>query len=93
MFYLLPVISWVEKFQERTRVLTSKRLIGLIATWLFVACAPVAPPSSILAPEHVTINLQVMAAKFSGKVVPATPNKWKASPYYERCAGTSAVCI
>jgi hypothetical protein len=60
-------------------LMTSKRLILLTATLLFVACSPAPPPSSILAPEHVTINLQVVAATFSGKVVPATPNKWKSS--------------
>jgi hypothetical protein len=61
--------------------MTSKRFIGLAATLLFVACTPASPPSSILAPEHVTINLQVMAAKFSGKVVPATPNQRKLPPF------------
>ncbi|MCL4704266.1 hypothetical protein KJ068_03845 [bacterium] len=59
--------------------MTSKHLTWIAATWLFVACTPASPPSSILAPEHVTIDLPVMAAKFSGKVVPATPNQWKSS--------------
>jgi hypothetical protein len=74
MVYPISVISWVERLQERTRVLTSKRLILLAATLLFVACTPASPPSSILAPEHVMINLQDMAARFSGKVVLAVPN-------------------
>lgn len=81
MVYPISVISRVERFRERTRVLTSNRLILLAATLLFVACTPASPPSSILAPEHVTIDLQVIAAKFSGKVVPATPNQRKAPPF------------
>lgn len=81
MVYPIPAISWVERFQERTQVMTSKRLILLAATLFFVACTPASPPSSILAPEHVTIDLQVMAVKFSGKVVPATPNQRKSPPF------------
>jgi hypothetical protein len=79
MVYPISVISWVERFRERTRVLTSNRLILLAATVFFIACTPASPPSSILAPEHVTIDLQVMAARFSGKIVPAMPNQWKSS--------------
>lgn len=75
MVYRLPVISWAASLQKSSRVMTAKRRIWLAATVFFVACTPASPPSSVLAPEHVTINLQVIAVKFSGKVVPATPNK------------------
>lgn len=82
MAYPLSVISWVESLQERTRVIAATRLIWLTTTCLLVACTPASPPSAIiLTPEHVTVNLQVIAAKFSGKVVSATPNERRSSPF------------
>lgn len=79
MVYPLTVISWVERLPEKTPLKISKRFILLTATLLFFTCTPASPPSSILAPEHVTIDLQLIATKFTGKVVSTVPNKRESS--------------
>lgn len=59
----------------------SKMLFLLTATLLVVSCALAAPPSSSLAPENVTIDSQVMAARFSGKIVQAAHNQPDSPPF------------
>lgn len=62
-------------------MLTSQPLILLTATSLFISCMTASPPSSILAPEHVTIDSQAIAARFSGQIVPVVRNKPHSSPF------------
>ena len=47
----------------------------LIANLLVVSCTPDSPPAATLALEHLSINSQIMAARFSGQVVQAAANQ------------------
>lgn len=62
-------------------MLTPQPVILLTATLLFISCMTASPPSSILAPEHVTIDSQAIAARFSGKIVPVVRNKPYSPPF------------
>ena len=67
--------------RDQVREMISKILFLLTATLLFVSCTPAAPPSSSLAPEHVTIDSPEIAARFSGKIVQAGRNKPHSPPF------------